>query len=329
MYKHFLQSSSWQTFEESLGKTTFAESSDTFAFLALLERTKLGNYLYLPYGPALDETAPKKAFQDALKALISLAKREHAFFIRVEPTTALVPSTLVKLGFKKSKNLNPADTWALDLTQTKEEILTHMSQGTRTRHNQFPKKGLSVEVSQDPKDIKHLVRLQHKLAKERHINIFSEAYLRAELSQPFASLYLVHFQDPADNQDKIISASLVFDDSENSTRFYMQAATDSAYKKLPATVGLLTTSLFDAKEKGLKSFDFWGIAPDDAPKTHPWAGFTEFKKSFGGSPVHYSGTWDLPLDKPKYRLYSLLRSANRTLRKNRFLKFQSSSRKRE
>ena len=77
----------------------------------------------------------------------------------------------------------------------------------------------------------------------------------------------------------------------------MQSAADMEFKKLPGTVALLTTALFDAKENGLKKFDFWGIAPVDTsgnvPKNHPWAGFTAFKKSFGGYEVDYCGTFDL------------------------------------
>ena len=95
----------------------------------------------------------------------------------------------------------------------------------------------------------------------------------------------------------------------------MQSAADSAYKKLPGTVALLSTSIFDANDAGLTSFDFWGIAPDNSPKDHPWAGFTAFKKSFGGFEKNYSGTLDLPLNRPKYLLYKMLRKLNRLKRK--------------
>lgn len=36
------------------------------------------------------------------------------------------------------------------------------------------------------------------------------------------------------------------------------------------------------------------------------ASITKFKQSFGGEIVQYSGTWDLPLNKPKYFLYKLM-----------------------
>ena len=309
MYSHFLQSAPWATFQTALGKTVFSETTENFSYLAILETTKLGNYLYLPYGPSLSESDPKSALTAALTSLTSLAKAHNCFFLRLEPPFPFEKLFLENLKLKKSHDLNPAETWILDLKQSREDILTNMSQGTRTRHNGFAKKGLSVEISNNPDDIKYLVSLQTKLAHEKGIKTFPESYLRTELEQPFASLYLVHFED------KIIAASLFFDDELGKTRFYMQSAADSTYKKLPGTVALLSTALFDAKEKGLETFDFWGIAPENAPKTHPWAGFTAFKKSFGGSEKSYSGTWDLPLNQKKYSLYTHLRSLNRTIRK--------------
>lgn len=322
MYKHFLQSSAWKAFQESEGKQVFEVSETDFSFLAVLEHAKIGDYLYVPYGPSLAEKAPKIALKHALTALKSLASSKNCFFVRIEPTAPFPADFLKSLGLSPSKELNPARTWLLDLSPSKEELLSGMSQGTRTRHNQFPKKGLSVEVSKNPSDITHLIRLQHKLAHEKGINTFSDSYLKNELAQPFASLYLVRYTPVSENpqktsstSSKVISASLFFDDLENKTRFYMQSATDSDYKKLPATVGLLTASIFDAKEKGLKFFDFWGIAPENAPPTHPWVGFTAFKKSFGGFARDYSGTFDLALDKKKYALYKSLRSLNLRLRK--------------
>ena len=320
MFTHFLQTKEWQACEQSEGHQTFFEKSDNFSYLAIKKTTKVGSYLFVPYGPSLkasekDTSLAEKSFQEALKSLISLAKHENCVFIRLEPTEQLGADFMHKHGLIKTKDIDPADTWMLDLTPDKEELLHGMSQGTRTRYNQFPKKGLSIETTKDPERISELTRLQHKLAGEKGLTPYEEAHLKAELSQPFATLYLVHYTDPDDNQDKIISASLFFDDKNNATRFYMQSATDSTYKKLPATAGLLSTAIFDAKENGMKLFDFWGIAPEGAPENHPWAGFTAFKQSFGGFAKHYTGTYDFVLNKQKYGVYKILRKVNRKLRK--------------
>jgi lipid II:glycine glycyltransferase (peptidoglycan interpeptide bridge formation enzyme) len=55
------------------------------------------------------------------------------------------------------------------------------------------------------------------------------------------------------------------------------------------------------------------VAPEDQPN-HKWAGFTAFKKSFGGREVTYPGTWDLPVKKVRYGAYQLARKAREKLR---------------
>ena len=75
----------------------------------------------------------------------------------------------------------------------------------------------------------------------------------------------------------------------------MQAASDKDYAKLNANGILTIRAIMDAQKKGLINFDFWGIAPEGAPETHPWAGFTAFKKMFSGEARYYSGTYDIPM----------------------------------
>ncbi len=312
------QSEEWYKLQQDLGETAFFEQKGNYSFLAILKTTPVGNYLYLPYGPVY---ADKSSFTEAYKSIKEIAAKNKAIFIRIEP---LDPDfqTYAPKGTVKSKDLNPADTWTLDLTADDATIITNFSQGTRTRYNTYTKKGLSVSCTTEPDQIHHLVTLQNKLYKTKNLNVFSEKYLKTELSQPFASLYLVKYNRPesveADpslpKEDQILAASLFFDYED--TRYYMQSAADIEYKKLPATVALLTKSIFDAKEKGIKTFDFWGIAPEGAPKNHPWAGFTEFKKSFGGEARHYAGTYDIVLKPVKYKLYHATRRFGRIIHKS-------------
>ena len=386
-----LQSKDWQKLQDDLGETTFFEETSKYKFLAIKKKIPFGYYLYLPYGPYLNPSATSEDAKACFTQIISLAKKESAIFIRIEPQkfTNNSPIQMDNLSenqkkvnvaqyfnlnqklLRKTKDLNPAETWCLDLTSSVPEILTNFSQGTRTRHNNYKKKGLTVEVTKNPEDIRYLVSLQHKLAKERHIASFSEQYLKTELSQPFASLYLVRYQNPSTTlptnaknaqvkntpektnltsstsaklektniasstgaknalvetppkdlkstkptpeDGEIIAASLFFD--YQGTRFYMQSAANLDFKHLPATVALLSHAIFTAKEDGLKTLDFWGIAPENADASHPWYGFTEFKKSFGGYEKIYAGTFDYLIDPKKYHLYSLLRKINRIKRK--------------
>ena len=101
---------------------------------------------------------------------------------------------------------------------------------------------------------------------------------------------------------------------EHGVRYYAHAATDEEHRKLMAGTIILIQMIVDAKESGMETYDFWGITTSEDPK-HPWYGFTQYKKSFGGEQVDYAGTWDLPVKKARYSLYKIVRKINRAKRK--------------
>ena len=295
------QSLEWQQLQDDLRVTSFFEQGNGYQYLAILKNTPVGKYLYLPYGPVF---TTKQGFENSFKNLQNLAKREAAFFIRVEPQSQIFVDHLPRIA-RKSTDLNPAETWVLDLTS--EDLNGKLPSRLLRYYKAAAKKGLTIETSKNPADIHYLLDLQKALAKEKGINTFSEDYLKTELKQPFATLYLAKYQE------NIVAAGLVFDD--RTTRYNLQGAQSDQGRKLHAT-GILTIQLIkDAAAAGKQTFDFWGIAPDGAPDNHPWKGFTDFKKTFAGREVQYSGTYDLVLNPSKYRRYQILRKLNRLIRR--------------
>lgn len=305
-----------------------------YQMLIIKKSTILGPYFYLPYGPYLGQ---KDSAKKAYEALQSLAKREHVIFTRIEPQNADAASYWLR-NAKKTKDLSPKETWVLDLSPTEEEIFSGMKQNTRNLAKNYSKKGITVEkAAKTPENAQILYHFLREVAKSHHFSPIEEATFQAELNQPFSSLFIAYYTPdspqpnsptsqqenqhenqnagtPQKNSSKTpIAASLFFDGPE--TRYYMQSGTAQNFRHLPGTLAILSEAIKDAKAKNLKFFDFWGIAPENADKNHPWHGFTKFKKSFGGREVDYAGTYDL-IEKPlKYRLYSLLRKLNRLKRK--------------
>jgi lipid II:glycine glycyltransferase (peptidoglycan interpeptide bridge formation enzyme) len=315
---NLLQSKAWQKLQKDLGKKTYFEETSEYNYLATLEKTPILNYLYVPYGPCSVSPA---AFNEAIESLKRLAKKENATFIRIEPRNAQNAKILINkakfhnLYIKKTKDLNPKETWVIDISGEETEVKNKIPSRLLRYYRNAAKNGLTIETSKNPDDIKYLVDLQKALAKTKKINIFSEDYLKTELKQNFATLYLVKYKNPEEEnaEPKVVAAGLVFDDE--TTRYNLQGAQNEEFRKFHAT-GILTVQLIlDAKEKGLKLFDCWGIAPENAPKNHPWAGFTAFKKTFDGEEVDFAGTWDLILNRSKYRTYSIMRKINRLRRK--------------
>lgn len=303
MENSLLQSKEWQKLQKDLGKETFFEKTDDFSYLATVENTPLGKYLYCPYGPVANTLT---SFKKAIKSLTELAKSTSAIFIRIEPRSTKFDEFL-RNNAKKTTDLNPKETWTLDLSGNDEDLKKKLPSRLYRYYKNREKNNLLIEISKNPDDIKYLVNLQSKLAKSKKINIFSENYLKTELKQDFATLYLVK------QAKTVVAAGLVFDDK--TTRYNLQGAQDESARKLHAT-GILTIQLIlDAKEKGLKTFDFWGIAPENASKNHPWAGFTAFKKTFDGTEQDFAGTHDIVIDNKKYTLYKIFRKINRLIRK--------------
>ena len=296
------QSEAWHKLQQDLGEKSVIKSNDTFHYLAIIKHTPVGNYLYCPYGPCYDD---QTGFDMALESLTELAKTNKATFIRIEPQDPHYTDYKPK-NSHKSHDLNPKETWLLDLSSDGEETKQKLPSRLLRYHKGATKKGITITTSHDPADIHYLLGLQKALAKEKGISTFSEQYLKTELKQPFATLYLVRYEQ------RVIAAGLVFDNE--TTRYNLQGAQSDEGRKMHAT-GILTIQLIlDAMSKGLKVFDFWGIAPEGAPDTHPWAGFTNFKKTFAGYEKDYAGTYDIVLSPTKYKAYKLARNLKRNLR---------------
>lgn len=311
MKQHLLQSPEWEAYEKSEGQDTFRVTGEGFSVLAVLKKTLLGNYLYCPYGPAIEfqnTEECREIFKRALEALKSLAREQGAFFIRVEPAfDAISGDELKELGLEKSHDIDPAHTWILDLTKLSQEELLAGIEKRKLRHWRTHKnKGISLRQTQDPEQITILTQFLKGLGERDHFNPQNEAHLKRQLQAGFATLYI------AELEGEPIAAALIYD--HNGVRYYAHAATDEEHRKLMAGTIILIQMIVDAKEKGEEVFDFWGITTSEDPK-HPWYGFTQYKKSFGGKQVDYAGTWDLSVKQVRYNLYKVVRKMNRAKRR--------------
>lgn len=346
MTGNLLQSHSWEHYSQLEGYATFWRESADYQFLAILHHTALGAYLFCPYGPVLNDKDPSTALKHALEALKTLAKAHGAFFVRIEPTYAFSASEMANFGLKKSHDLDPAHTWIIDLTQPLDDILKPMDKNKTRLWRQRDAKGLTIRSTSDPAEVSVLTDLLLDVSQRNHFTPQSAQHLENQLRSGFATLYIAEITptslayladapsslrakansttassptepnsqaSPSDNAPRVpIAAAIVYD--YGGIRYYAHAAADDAYRKLMVGSTLLVQMIVDAKEQGAHTFDFWGITTSEDP-SHPWYGFTKFKKSFGGEMVEYSGTWDLPLNKFKYKLYGLLRKLNRRTRR--------------
>lgn len=296
---HFLQSGEWQKFEEALGRTTIDKNNKTWQYMAYIEKGKFSTRLYCPYGPTVEN---KKALKEAINDLSTEAKKLGADFIRVEPRGNFTAKDLSDLGLKKVHDVQPANTLITDVSKTPEEIMAGFSQSARRYARKAEKAGVTYTTSYDPGDIEYFLETIHDVHKRTGMKPFSDNYYKTLANALFpdksAGLLLAWYEGKA-------VATVLFLKNDD-TFSYAYAGNLAEYRKLSPAIGLGQFALLYAHEIGCKNFDWHGIAPENAPREHAWAGFTQFKLSFGGERFSTLGTWEMPLNKPKYLLYRIL-----------------------
>ncbi|MEZ2389808.1 lipid II:glycine glycyltransferase FemX [bacterium RCC_150] len=310
--EYFLQTPEWASFQRSLGRTVHEESGACWRFVAIEEKNPAGKVIYAPYGPVADSL---DAFDAALAALVDIARRSKAVFVRIEPVTAgFGPGEAERIlrdrGMQPAPvNQQPELSWIVDLEGDFKDVLAGMKPTNRNLYRNIHKKGVTFRSSQDPEDIGILLNFLHMTAARNGFKPQSDDYLsavaRSLMPAGTGTLFI------AELEGEPIAAALAYDSAD--TRTYAHAALDDTHRKLSAGIPLLVTLMADAKEKGLKHVDLWGVAPEDEPD-HKWAGFTAFKKSFGGRGISYPGTWDLPVKKLRYTAYQAARKLRDKLR---------------
>lgn len=292
---HILQSSEWASFQASIGRQPYYGLTDDWFWLAFNRQVTGLHYLLAAHNPNITSD-PASAF-DSLKIK---AGDLHCDFVRVEPIGKITHDEMTKLGAKKIDDVQPAHTLVLNLTRSEEELRSGLESGHRNRINTGEKRGITVSKTTDFKTIPHFLHLLHDTADRakitNHPDWYYEKMAKNLIEQGIASFYV------ASVEGKPASISLVFD--WGNTRYYAHTGNDQVLnRQYKAAVSNVWQMILDAKADGKKYFDFWGIAPPESPN-HPWAGITGFKKGFGGEVVGNIGTYDIPINKTKYQLYT-------------------------
>lgn len=310
--RHFLQSEAWAKFQESLGHESFIRSGDGWHYLALKEKSygRIGRYfsrLYLPYGPSFDSA---EAFESALSDLVKFGRDLGVDYLRIEPHPSKEDLNLDydKWGLlKQKKTSQPELTAVIDLDQPWEDIFAAISKTNRYDFNKASRRGLSYKISYQVADLKPFLKMMEETA-ERSGAIFHKRDYFTKLMDSLATNKMAGLAYAVYESEPLVGV-LFFDDLEAGVRYYAHAGSLNKVRdlKLNANASLVVYLLQDAQSKGLKAFDFFGVAPVSAPANHRWAGFSRFKRSFGGQDYYFSGTWEKPLKSSKYALLRLLR----------------------
>lgn len=254
-----------------------------------------GSFLQIRHGPIFQKY-DKNTINYLIDFLKKLTKKEKASFIRISPL--ILPTNenlnlLINLGFKNSPihALDGEYCWVLDLDKKEEDLLSAMRKTTRYLIRKAQKDGVIIKKSTSLTDFEKFMELynltskRHNFVKHKGLKQEFEVLLKAKTAVLFKGYY----------QNKLISAALII--------FYQNQAiyhhSASIEQKVPVNYLLQWEAIKEAIKKGLKIYNFWGIAPLTAAN-HPWKNLTLFKMGFGGHVVDYLHSQDYPVNKLEY-----------------------------
>ncbi len=314
---NFLQSWEWGAFHERINhpivRTGFYENNLLKGvMLSVVEPARRARYLTVPGGPIIDwENAELvKAVHTSMRAI---ARENSCVFVRVRPqllNTEQSREIFKRMGFTAAPiHLHAQLTLQLDLSKSEEELMMEMRKNTRYELKKALSGNLRVEHTTDPNSIRSFYELQVELAKRQKFVPFSFPYLFEQFSlfasQNFAYLYSAYHQNTL-----LAQAFIIFYGNE---AVYHYGVSTPEGREYPGAYLLQWEAIMEAKRRGMKRYNFWGIAHEHE-KNHRFYGLSIFKRGFGGEEVEYLPAQDLVINKTRYFVNKTIENVRKRMR---------------
>ena len=330
----FVQSYKYGEFYEKMGESSwifgiYDDGKLIGGSLVVSTHAKRGDFLYLPYGPLLPEENREEALQELTNFLKNFAKENKYSFIRVSPfidETDKTKKIFKNAGYKNAPiHVLAETTWLLDIQKSDEELLMNMKKNHRNLIRRCERDGVKIEKKSDPKNLVEFNKLHNETAKRHNFHRFSDSYVKKEFSVFAPDNEVMLFNAYLPSTKKTVTESEKEKSTHSKTKNYQSTSSlvrglpdgrlDSssviifygnmaAYrhsgslglnKKLPTSYLLQWEAIKEAKKRGIRYYNFWGIAPVNAHKKHPFKGITHFKKGFNGFQKDLLHCQDLPV----------------------------------
>ncbi len=315
----FVQSFHYGNFHHNMGESywiagIYEGNTLVGGSLIVSVHARRGNFLYLPYGPLVSpalETSYEEVLRELSGWLRELAKKEDCAFIRISPfinDTDEIKNIYSRVGFRAAPmHILAETTWLLDIRPSEDDLIKIMNKNHRNLIRRCEREGVIIKTSCDVASLSGLDTLLNITADRHKFIRFSRDYIEKEFTafarEGDAMLFEAYLPDGTLDAAAIIMFY-------GNMAAYRHSASLGASKQLPTSYALQWAVIREAKKRGLTYYNFWGIAPEGALKTHPFHGITHFKKGFGGFQKDLLHCQDLPV-RPKYWLNWLVETFRR------------------
>jgi len=265
---------------------------------------------YVAHGPIWDRSAPDadKLFAWLLQGLRTLARKEKALVVKLDPRAEPGDSTdLVRLAteheLRRAADLQAPTTRLVDLLDGGEQLEASWHADARRLSRRAAREGTEVTISRhpDPSEIATLHDLLTRTAERGEFRVRSLDFL-TRLATEFAATNGWNL-GIARVEGTPIAAMAFPRLADRAYYLYGGLLRDERYKHQYGAHAVMATMLRTLAADGCRTVDMWGVVDPDDPDADPaWRGFSDFKRTFGGTPLRHPGLFDLVTDPFWYRL---------------------------
>lgn len=299
---HVLQSRAWARVQQRLGYPVLSAAHRDWCWLGVVRRAGPFRYLYLPFGPTL---RGPEALAAAASSARGRARAAGCAFLRLEPDL-VTPAELSALHAAQVRSRQHQHTLRLHIEADADTLRKGLNRGHRSRINTAEKRGVSIEQVSEPAEIADFIGLLRQTETRAAFYSHDDRYYHAIADELMPTDEAVLYYARAGGSR--VAGALLFDYGD--TRYYAFAASDTGKRSLMPAPPLVWRAILDGRDKGMRWFDFWGIAPPDRPD-HGWASITEFKRGFGGEVHSRAGTWEIAVRPLRARLFRVAQALRR------------------
>ena len=315
---NFLHSWQWGEFHLSRGKTVvrrgvFDGDKLIGVYEGEVETARRGRHIAVAGGPIVDWT-DKPAVEALVADMREQGRKYHCAFVRVRPQ---LEKTDESMRLFRELGLHAAPMYlsvelagVLDLEKSEDELVKNMRQRLRRALRKAEKNGITIEKSTDPARMKEFYDIQLQTAGRHHFIAFSEGFLTKQFAafaeDNSAVLYTARY-----NGEVLAQNFMIFYGNEAS---YHYGVSTELGTKLSGAPLLHMQAMRDARERGIKRYNFWGIVDEDDTK-HRFYGVSVFKRGFGVDELRYVPAHDLILNPAKYAIDWTVETIRRKVRK--------------
>ena len=258
-------------------------------------------FYYLPEGPVLpaeDERA-EQVFEAIMGFIDQERKQEPdvVSHLRFEPRWAQRPSFIH--GCREAEGwLDPRRTLVVDLSLSETAILEQMKPKGRYNIRLARRKAVTVVEDMSPQGVADFLEIYNETFVRHGMRGHSTRYfqtLTARLAAlDLGSIFFAEFEGIR------LATALVVYSGDRAT--YKYGGSRQSHRNVMAPYLLHFEAMRRAKDRGHRWYDFYGIAPKDAPQ-HRWANFSAFKRKFGGCELSFVPALDHVFEPDAYQAY--------------------------